>query len=183
MLHYIKWKLQIFWKNKFITNDLFGIQVNYLGKKDQWEYFIYPYLDDNKKSIFYFAFDNVEQKSIFENTLKINWIWPKTAFQIVQLPKEKLQTAIKNLDAKFFQTIPWIWPKSAKKILLEMKWNFDLGDLEKLDIDQQLYKDIVKSLKWFWYDSDKIKNTLKKYEGKISKENMWEVIKRIIKQI
>jgi Holliday junction DNA helicase RuvA len=53
--------------------------------------------------------------------LKISGIGPKTAFQIVQLPKESLENAIKTLDAKFFQAIPGIGPKSAKKILLELK--------------------------------------------------------------
>jgi len=51
------------------------------------------------------------------------------------------------LDIKFFQSIPGIGPKSAKKILLEMKGNFDLQDVQTMDIDQKLYKDIVKSLK------------------------------------
>ncbi|HCB51547.1 TPA: hypothetical protein DEP21_03155 [Patescibacteria group bacterium] len=40
--------------------------------------------------------------------LKISGIGPKTAFQIVQLPAESLQNAIKTLDAKFFQSIPGI---------------------------------------------------------------------------
>jgi len=53
--------------------------------------------------------------------LKVSGIGPKTAFQIVQLPKESFLQAIKTVDVKFFQSIPGIGPKSAKKILLELK--------------------------------------------------------------
>jgi len=183
MFHYFKWKIQIFWKSKFLTNDLFWLQVNYLWNRKSWEFFLYPYLDDNKKSVFYYCFENIEQKLMFEDVLKLNWIWPKTAFQIVQLPQANLQKAIKSLDVKYFQSIPWIGPKSAKKILLELKWNFDLDDFNKIDIDQDLFKSIVSSLKWFGYEVEKIKRTLQKYPWKISKENISTVIKRVISKM
>jgi holliday junction DNA helicase RuvA len=183
MFHYLLWKIQRYWNKTYIQNQQFWIEINYLWKKSDWEFFIYPHLDDNKKTIVYFAFDSIVQKWLFEDMLKINWIWTKTAFQIVQLPKENLQNAIKTLDVKFFQAIPGIGPKSAKKILLELKWTFDVQDVQTMDIDQKLYKDIVKSLKWFGYDSDKIKSILQTYPEKITKTNMAEVIKRIIGQI
>ncbi|HCY20860.1 TPA: hypothetical protein DIC40_03255 [Patescibacteria group bacterium] len=66
---------------------------------------------------------------------------------MVQLPKEQLHNAIKTLDVKFFQSIPGIGPKSAKKIVLELKGNFDIEEVQAMDIDQKLYKDIIKSLK------------------------------------
>ena len=166
-----------------LSNDIFGIQVHYLGNQNQWEFFLYPYLDDNKKTIFYFCFDTSDQKAMFERLLKINGVWPKTAFQISQLPKANLQQALKNVDVKFFQAIPWIGPKSAKKILLQLRGTFDVEDIQKMDIDQKLYKNIVTSLKWFGYGADQIKSTLQKYEGIVTKENMPEVIKRIISQI
>ena len=183
MFHYFNGKLQIIWNKKLLTNEMLGIEVQYSGHKKEGEFFLFPYLDDNRKSVFYFAFDSMEQKVIFEDMLKISWIWPKTAFQLAQLPRENLQNAIKTFDAKFFQGIPWIGPKSAKKILLELKGSFEFEDIQKMDVDQKLYKDIIKSLKWFGYDAERIKETLQKYEWKISKENMSEVIKWTIGHI
>lgn len=183
MFHFIIWNLKKHWVHHYIQNDLIWIDVFYSWSKKSGEYFLYPYLDDNKKTISYFAFDTAEQKTTFEEMLKINGIGSKTAFQIVQIPKSQLQKAIQNLDTKFFQIIPGIGPKSAKKIILEMKWNFELEDLHKIDIDQKLYKNIVNSLKWFGYDANSIKSTLQKYDGKITKENMTEVIKRVISNI
>ncbi len=183
MFHYIQWEIKKYQNKTFITNSFIWIQTFYFWDKKNWDFFLHPHLDDNKKTIIYFAFDTSEQKTTFEEVLKVNWVWPKTAFQIVQLPKNKLDNAIKSLDVKFFQSIPGIWPKSAKKILLELKWNFELDDLQKMDIDQKLYKNIVSSMRWLWYDTNSIKNTLKKYDWKITKENTSEVIKRIISQI
>lgn len=115
MFHYFVGKIRHLGGETLLNNDMLGIQVHYLGKRDQGEFFLYPYIDDNKKTIFYYCFDTIDQKAMFENLLKINGVWPKTAFQISQLPKENLQQALKNVDVKFFQAIPWIWPKSAKK--------------------------------------------------------------------
>ena len=186
MLHIIIWEI----KHKssktnqiFIQNNIFWIQAYYFWNKNNWEFFLHPYLNDNKKTVEYFAFDTSRQKESFTEILKVNWVWPKTAFQITKLPQEKLELAIKTLDSKFFQSIPWIWPKSAKKILLELKWNYEIEDVQKMDIDQKLYRNIINSLKSLWYDTNTIKSTLQKYDWKITKDNMTKVIKRVISEI
>jgi hypothetical protein len=52
-----------------------------------------------------------------------------------------------------------------------------------LDANQKYYKDIIKSLKNFWYDTEKIKSILQTYEWVITKDNISEVIKRVITKI
>ena len=186
MLHYINWEVHnynIKSNQIFIQNQVLWIQVLYFGNKTKWDFFLHPHIDDNKKTINYFAFDTAKQKESFTEVLKVNWVWPKTAFQITKLPQEKLELAIKTLDAKFFQSIPWIWPKSAKKILLELKWTYEIEDVQKMDIDQKLYRDIVNSLKSLWYDVTSIKDTLQRYDKKITNDNMTQVIKRVISEI
>ncbi|MDR2415682.1 MAG: hypothetical protein LBD75_03600 [Candidatus Peribacteria bacterium] len=102
---------------------------------------------------------------------------------MAQYGKQQLSKAVQTMDTKFFQSIPGIGPKSAKKILLELKGTIDLKQVAALEIDQKLFKDIVKSLRGFGYDAEKVKTALTTYEGKISKENMSEVIKWVISQI
>lgn len=183
MFHVFTGKIITYWNKPYIQNESFGIQANYLWTKSEGMFFLFPYLDDNKKTIVYYAFDSAEQKWLFENMLKVSGIGPKTAFQIVQLPKDSFQEAIKSVDVKFFQSIPGIGPKSAKKILLELKWTVGLEDFDKMNVDEKLFKDIVKSLKNFGYDSSRVKEILTTYDGKISKETMPEVIKWIIKSM
>ncbi|MEI6117923.1 MAG: hypothetical protein WCP92_01370 [bacterium] len=67
--------------------------------------------------------------------------------------------------------------------MIQLKGTFDVEDMQRMDIDQKLYKNIVTSLKGFGYGTDQIKNTLQNYEGTVTKDNMSEVIKRIISQI
>ncbi|MFA7298360.1 MAG: Holliday junction branch migration protein RuvA [Candidatus Absconditabacterales bacterium] len=183
MFHYFVGKIRHLGGETLLNNDMFGIQVHYLGKQNQGEFFLYPHLDDNKKTIVYFCFDTIEQKTLFESLLKVNGVGPKTAFQISQLPPENLKQALKNVDVKFFQAIPGIGPKSAKKIVLQLRGTFDIEDIQRMDIDQKLYKNIVTSLKGFGYGADQVKDSLQKYEGTVTKDNMSEVIKRIISQI
>lgn len=183
MFHYFKWSIKNIKWRKILANDFFWIEIQYMWNLDKWEFFLYPHIDDNKKTIIYFAFTQIDQKNLFEDLLKVNWIWTKTAFLIAQYPKEDLQNAIKNLDAKFFQSIQWIWPKTAKKIVLELKWSIDLEDIRKIDIDQKLFKSIVSSLKWFGYDTESIKQTLQKYDWEVSKDNLPKIVKRIISNI
>jgi Holliday junction resolvasome RuvABC DNA-binding subunit len=49
--------------------------------------------------------------------------------------------------------------------------------------EQKLFKDIVKSLKNVGYEAETVKSILTKYEGNITKNNISEVIKRVISQI
>lgn len=183
MFHYFVWKIKTYSDWVFLVNDLFGIQVFYLGEKNNWEFFVYPFLDDNKKTVIYYAFDSFDQKLLFENVLKINGIWSKTAFHIVQKPQNELQTAIKNLDVSYFQSIPGVGPKSSKKILLALKDNFEVDDLEKINIDEKIYKSILNSLKSLWYEVSQIKNAIRNYQWNLSQDNVWDVLKTLIKSM
>ena len=143
MFHYFQWKVE---KKGWITlliHDFIGIQISYVWRKSEWEFYLFPVYDENKRTVQYFAFDTLEQKQIFEQFLKVNGIWSNTAFQLAQTPSEELSNAVKNMDVKFFQSIPWIWPKWAKKILLELKDSLNANELSSLDVDQKLFKDIV----------------------------------------
>jgi len=103
--------------------------------------------------------------------------------QIVQIPLNELSESINNLDIKIFQSIPWIGPKLAKKIILELKWNFSLSDVEKSDQDQKYFKSVVKSLKGLGYDPKRVKETLKDYPEKLNENNLTDAVKRVISQM
>ena len=115
--------------------------------------------------------------------LKVSWVWPKTAFQIVQLPLNELKDAVENLDAKFFQAIPGVWPKMAKKIVLELKDNVKIFEAVQIDQDQKLFKSVSKSLQNFWYDSVRVKELLRNYPEKLTEENLPNVVKWVISEI
>lgn len=166
-----------------MIHDFIGIQISYGWNKSEGEFYLFPFYDENRRTVQYFAFDTLEQKQLFEQFLKVNWIWTKTAFQLAQTSHEELSSAVNNMDVKFFQSIPWVWPKWAKKILLELKDSLNASELSSLDVDQKLFKDIVKSMRDFWYDADSVKKVLLTYKEPITKEKMPEIIKWIIFQL
>jgi Holliday junction resolvasome RuvABC DNA-binding subunit len=183
MLQYFQWKIERKDGIIFLIHDFVGIQISYAWNKSEGEFYLFPFYDENKKTIQYFAFDTIEQKQIFEQFLKVNWVWTKTAFQLAQTSPEELSNAVKNMDVKFFQSIPWVGPKWAKKILLELKDSLNVNELSSLDVDQKLFKDIVKSMRWLWYEAESVKKVLLTYKQPITKEKMPEIIKRIISQL
>ncbi len=183
MFHYFTGELKKIKSESFLVNSSFWVQVNYAGTQKKGDFFLYPYLDDQKKSVFYFAFDTFEQKEAFEKMLKISGVWPKTAFQIVQIPIDELASAIDQLDSKVFQSIPGIWPKLAKKIILELKGSFQLTEAISMDQNQKLFKAVVKSLQNLGYEAARIKEVLKTYPHKLEKDQLAEVMKWVIKEM
>ena len=183
MLHYFVWSVKTVGKDIFLVNSSFWIQVMYSWEKKEWEFFLYPYFDDQRKTFWYFAFDGSDQKEMFEMMLKVSWVWPKTAFQIVQLPLSELKDAVENLDAKFFQSIPGIGPKMAKKIVLELKDNVQIFEAIQVDQDQKLFKSVTKSLQNFWFESSRVKELLRNYPEKLTEENLPNVVKWVISEM
>ena len=183
MIHYFSWEVKKIWNEVFLKNSSFGIQVLYSWSQTQWDFFIYPYFDDQRKTFGYFAFDTLEQKTSFESLLKISWVWPKTAFQIVQLPLNELKDAVENLDAKFFQSIPGVGPKMAKKIVLELKDNVQIFEAVQVDQDQKLFKSVTKSLQNFGFESSRVKELLRNYPEKLTEENLPNVVKWVISEM
>ena len=57
MFYFLHWKVQKIWSESLIISDNFGIQALYAGTQKEWDFFLYPYMDENRKSVFYFAFD------------------------------------------------------------------------------------------------------------------------------
>ncbi len=183
MFHYFTGEFKKIKSESFLVNSSFWVQVNYAGTQKKGDFFLYPYLDDQKKSVFYFAFDTFEQKEAFEKMLKISGVWPKTAFQIVQIPIDELASAIDQLDSKVFQSIPGIGPKLAKKIILELKWNFKLAEAVGVDQNQKVFKSVVKSLQNLGYDAQQVKSVLATYQKPLENADLAEVIKWVISRI
>ncbi len=183
MFHFISGQAVQYNTDTYITNDLFGIQVQYKWKKDKGNFFLHPIIDDHTKSIKYFAFDEASQKDTFLNLLKIQGIWPKVAFEIADIDKFKISAAIESFDIAFFQAIPGIGPKTAKKILIELKNSFSDRDLTKINADDKLIKNIMKTLTTMWYDKTKVLTTLSKYPDEIRQETLSAVLQWMIGEL
>lgn len=182
MFHYIAWSIErIEDAYILIKTPTFGVQAFYAGlQKNKGEFHLFPYMEENLKTISYFAFDTIQQKQAFTQMLKISWVWPKTAFWIANMDTQTLQNAVENFDIKPFQAIPGVWPKTAKRLLVELKSTLSKKDLAKLTIDDKLLKSIVNSLKSHWYDPTSIKRELKDCPIALQKDKLPEILKWLI---
>ena len=183
MFHLITGNLNNYENQLYISNDLLGIQATYHGKQSQWTYFLYPIMDEHTKTIKYYAFDSASQKESFSSVLKISGIWPKIAYEISWIDAAKLMQAIDTFDLVFFQSIPGIGPKTAKKVLVEIKSSFSDKDLIKINADDKLVKNIVKTLGTMGYDKTKVLTKLSTYDGVISQDTLAWVMQWLIENL
>ncbi len=163
-----------------IHNDMFGIEVTYTGQQQLWQFFLYPQLDQNNQTIRYYAFDDILQKTQFEQLLKLPWIGGKTAYHIASLPHNLLEDAVEKMDVAFFQSLPWVWPKTAKRLLLELKQTVSKDDMMTLSGDPKIAQDITKSLQSLWYQQQTIKLLLPDVPYRFEKEHIPDIMKRLI---
>lgn len=162
---------------------MFGVGVSYAGTQTQGMFFLYPILDERNRTIAYYAFDTAEQKKSFESIIKISGIGPKTWYELARANPQELQQAVSTFDVSYFQSIKGIGPKTAKKILVELKESFSDTDLIKINADDRLVKDIVKSLGQMGYNRQEVLQYLSQYEEEISQDTLQIVVNRLIKRL
>lgn len=185
MYNYILGEIKKFWDKTFIINKNLGIwfEVIYKWNKKNWEFFLYPYFEQNLHTYINFCFSEYEQKQLFEKLIKIPGIWPKTAYNISTISMEKLKSSLDKNDINFFTKIPWIWPKTAKRIIIELKENFNKIDLEKINVDEKLFKQISKTLVNLWYNKNEIIKLLQQCPIEFKEENLQQIIKWLLDNI
>lgn len=183
MFHIFQGKLSSHNGISYIANDLFGIEVSYQWPSNLSQFFLYPHLDDNAKTIKYYAFPSSQAKALFEKLLKINGVWPKAAFALTQLGEEKIAHAVEIFDASVLQSVPGIGPKGAKKILVELKGSFSDNDMLKLNADDKLIKDITKMLTTMGYDKARVLQTLRDYPDPLTKDNTQAIVAWLVKKL
>lgn len=171
------------WKDTYLDNGLFGIEVMYQWKQQEGTYYVYPQMDQTYQTLKYYAFDDVHQKHRFLELLKIQGVGGKSAYQIVQLPLEELRSAIDSLDTKILQRIPGIWPKIAKRILLELKQVVSVEEMKKLNVDNKVQKDVIQSLRALGYAVTSVKELLPKAPYPLEKEYLPEIMKWMIERL
>ena len=199
MIAYIKWEILELDYNKIliltaswlwyeiIINEIIFSKIQ---EKKEIELFIYHHRTENSQILF--GFLEKEEKEIFENLIKVNWIGGKVAMNILSIWVDKLINAIKSKDNKTIESIKWIGKKWASKIILELKdsdivkkYSSNLSEenqeiLENKNISKD-YNDIINTLVNMWYNKNDIEKTLAKLPESITSIN--EIIPFVIRNI
>ena len=182
----------------WVAYEIWISEINYAEifdrKQKEVELFIYHNITDNSQALY--GFLTRDEKNIFEQLIKISWVWWKVALLILSLWKKVLFEAIANGDKKTIESVKWIGKKMAEKIILELKdkdlftiWyleNKDVNDtknIEKLwtNLDKTIYDDVKTTLVNMWYNAKNIDNVLSWLPKELT--SLDEILPWVIKQI
>jgi len=204
MIAYLKWEIidLEFTKVVLLTSggvgyDVLINEINFSKIQNEnrknLELFIYHHRTENSQLLF--GFLEKDEKIIFEELIKINWVWGKVALNILSIWIYRLAEAITSWDNKTIESIKWIGKKWASKIILELndsdviksykQWNWGKnsdGKSENItNISQDIHNDVKNTLTAMWYNLSDIEKVLAKLPEDITTIN--EIIPFVIKNI
>lgn len=184
MIHYIQWTSTIIGEYSYLkTSSGFGVRAYYAWHLTKGEWFLHPIIDDNHKTVIYYAFDTSSQLDQFLAMAKIAGVWPKLAFALSNVDQTQLQESVQSMDLKFLQSIPGIGPKLAKRLMVELKDTMTNDDMVRLNIDRTLYKDIIKTLTNLGYQTGRVDVALQSCPHVLIKEELPNIMKYVIAQL
>lgn len=154
------------------------------------DFYIYHHITEWNQSLF--GFLEKAEKQIFEELIKISWIWGRVAIQILWIWNSRLIKAVVEEDKKTIESIKWIGKKMAEKIILELKdkdfvknWELiwlELNENKKTsNLNTSLEIDIISTLTNMWYSKQSIEKALSKISPDL--KTMEEIIPAVIKEI
>lgn len=184
MIHYISWISKSQGEHSYLINSSgLWVRAYYAGQQTKGERYLHPILDDNNKTVVYYAFDTDSQLDQFLAMAKIAGVWPKLAFGLSNVDQAQLQESIQSMDLKFLQSLPGIGPKLAKRLMVELKDSMTNDDMVRLTIDQTLYKDITKTLSNLGYKTTYVDSALQSCPHPLDKEHLPDIMKYVITQM
>ncbi len=172
------------WYDLFISDNI----LSSLSLNSTYAFYVYHSISENSQSLF--GFLEKRDKQVFEELIKISWIWWKVAIYMLSLWWDNLIKAISLWDNRVIEWIKWIWKKMAEKIILELKdrdfvKNTYISDFKWEDEAQKTSKslkdNIISTLSNMGYDKNSIEKALLDIPKDI--ENIEDIIPAVIKKI
>lgn len=181
MFSYIKWEiLSIDGINITILVDGTGLGLEVLASpnllikskiSEKIEIFIHHHITDVSEVLF--GFCSKDEKNLFKNLIKVNWIGGKTALNMLGLGEETLAIAIREEDDKLLSTIPGIGKKTAQKIIVDLKGSIDFSSKETEEVKTKKPTPnsvIFTSLVNMWYDKNRVEEVIANIDSSLAIE-------------
>ena len=167
MISYLSGQIKFLWEKEVILN------VNWVGyklwiisdfsstlkiweNKDLW---VYTAVRETEIALFWFL--EKDELDFFEILIWVNWVWPKTALEILSLWINKLKTAISNWDIPTLKQIKWIGQKAAERMIVELKnkiWNIEISELKNKNFwaENEILEEAIMALESLWFKKSEI---------------------------
>jgi Holliday junction DNA helicase RuvA len=172
MINFLDWKIIFLWEKNFTVNVnwvwywvfAWNNTISKLDLNKNSQIWIHTNVRETEISLFWFL--EKEELDFFEVLIWVNWVWAKTALEILNLSVDWIKSAILSWDVPFLKQIKWIWQKAAERIILELKnklWDFDLKNLKsnKNLEENEILSDAISWLENLWYKKSEITKVLR----------------------
>jgi len=172
MINFLEWKIIFLWEKNFTINVnwvwywvfAWNNTISKLDLNKNSEIWIHTNVRETEISLFWFM--KKEELDFFEVLIWVNWVWAKTALEILNLSVDWIKSAILAWDVPFLKQVKWIWQKAAERIILELKnklWDFDLKNLKtnKNQEENEILSDAISWLENLWYKKSEITKVLR----------------------
>jgi len=172
MINFLEWKIIFLWEKNFIINVnwvwywvlAWNNTISKIKQDENKKIWIYTNVRETEISLFWFL--EKQELDFFEILIWVNWVWAKTALEILNLSVDWIKSAILAWDVPFLKQVKWIWQKAAERIILELKnklWDFDLKNLKwsKNIEENQILSDAISWLENLWYKKNEITKVLR----------------------
>lgn len=185
MIWYLKWEL------KYISEKYIILNVNWtwykiwlstdvitnIKENQDLEFWIFTNVKENEISLYWFL--TKDELDFFELLLEVNWVWPKTALEILNLSVDVLKTAISTSDIDTLKKVKWIWQKAAERIVIELKnkiWNIEIKQIKNKwsKWENEILTETIVTLEWLWFNKSEI---IKKIRNAPKLDSTEEMIK------
>lgn len=91
------------------------------------EFFIHTQVREDAFDLY--GFIKYEELTLFQRFIAVNGVGPRVALEILNVPSDKIVSAIANEDADFICKIPGIGQKTAKRLILELKGKLETNNI------------------------------------------------------
>ena len=175
MINFLDWKIIFLWEKNFLINVnwvwywvfAWNNTISKIELEKKYQIWTYTNVRENEISLFWFL--EKEELDFFEVLIWVNWVWAKTALEILNLSVDWIKSAILAWDVPFLKQVKWIWQKAAERIILELKnklWDFDLKNLKsnKNKEENEILWDAISWLENLWYKKSEITKVLRNCE-------------------
>lgn len=115
-----------------------------------------------------FGFVSETELEFFELLTSVNGVGPKTALEILETPREVIESAIVGNDTAAFKKISGVGPKTAGRIVLELRGQLTGDRNVTLPNESELDSDAVEALTQLGYKNAQIQKTLAKLPKEIT---------------
>ena len=119
---------------------------------------IFCVLQHKEDSMKLFGFASVEERSVFQDLLKVDGVGPKGALKILSnMPYENLIKILEDEDISRLEKVPGVGKKTAQKMLLSLKGKLSLfsEDTKSVSAKKGEWEDIIVALVEMGYERKK----------------------------